>query len=400
MPQRTILTFYFIATFLQAGTYGLTFLLPLLFKDFMANERDVGAVLMATTISTLVTVLYLGHITAVMGRINAIGLASVLIAVSLFIFGQASSFGPMLFVAGAILGAGWGIFYVLTPVVLTEITSKEDRIRIFTLLSVFIMAGFGLSPVLGSTLVKAGFSIALTFTVTAVLCVVSGAIFLMLHNPIRKISNNPNASDKSDLTWTATVAVFRSRAALPILMVGIGASVFAAVTNFQTVYAEENGLDYAAYFLAYTVTVIICRVLFAEFIGGRAPYGVIALLLGVMVTSVVYLASIKDSNILYVFGAILFGVGYGVSYPIVKAMAANEAEPKYLGQTLQIFGLSYFIGVFGFPFIAGWVITTVGMSTLLFIAVVLSAIECLLALFRYLSDNRASASKTYFDKRG
>ena len=78
-------------------------------------------------------------------------------------------------------GFGWGLFYVLTPVVLTEITEQADRVRVFTLLSVFIMAGFGLSPVLGAYLVKAGFGIDLTFTVTAVLCLLSGTIFNAIH---------------------------------------------------------------------------------------------------------------------------------------------------------------------------------------------------------------------------
>ena len=42
MSMRLTLAFYFLATFLQAGAYGLTFLLPLLFQEFGAHEKDVG----------------------------------------------------------------------------------------------------------------------------------------------------------------------------------------------------------------------------------------------------------------------------------------------------------------------------------------------------------------------
>ena len=42
------------------------------------------------------------------------------------------------------------MFYLLTPVVLTQIITSDERVRYFTLLSVFIMAGFGLSPVVGT----------------------------------------------------------------------------------------------------------------------------------------------------------------------------------------------------------------------------------------------------------
>jgi len=295
----------------------------------------------------------------------------------------------LLFIAGALLGSGWGLFYVLTPVVLTDITAKRDRIRIFTLLSVFIMAGFGLSPVLGSLLVKNGFAIHVTFTLTAVLCVVSGAIFLFLRRHIEAHSKYAQTSDHSALSVPAIMAIVRSRAIRPIVMVGVGASVFAAVTNFQTVYAVEHGLDYATYFLAYTITVIVCRVLFAEFVGGGAPYGVIAILLAVMVFSVMCLLLLRHGTVTYILGAVMFGIGYGVSYPIVKAMAANDAEPEYLSQTLQLFGFSYFIGVFGFPFVAGWIITSSGILILLVVAAFLSALECWLAYSRYRADRAA-----------
>ena len=46
------------------------------------------------------------------------------------------------------------MFYLLTPVVLTQIITSDERVRYFTLLSVFIMAGFGLSPAVGTFLGK------------------------------------------------------------------------------------------------------------------------------------------------------------------------------------------------------------------------------------------------------
>ncbi len=385
MTMRNILILYFGATFLQAGTYGLTFLLPPLFESFGANEKDVGIVLLLTTISTLLSVLYLGHLTVAIGRVNTIGLAAAILGMSLFLFGQADNFGPMLFIAGGLLGIGWGLFYVLTPVILTEITPKQDRIRIFMLLSVFIMAGFGLSPVFGAYLVKAGYGVDLAFSLTAMFCLISGCIFLVLRKPIAAHSLDQSPSANSGLSggalsWAVVQKVLRSPARRPIIMIGMGAAVFAAVTNFQTVFAEQNGLDYTIYFLAYTMTVIACRVLFAQFIGGRSPYGIIAILLGVMAVSVLSLILFKDRELLYILGAVLFGIGYGVSYPIIKAMAANDADPAYLEQTLQIFGFSYFIGVFGFPFVSGWIIVTNGISVLLMVAVLLSIFEGILAL--------------------
>ena len=49
MPKSVTLSLYFFAAFVQAGTYGLTFLLPKLFASFGADEKDVGAMLIVTT---------------------------------------------------------------------------------------------------------------------------------------------------------------------------------------------------------------------------------------------------------------------------------------------------------------------------------------------------------------
>jgi MFS family permease len=92
---------------------------------------------------------------------------------------------------------------------------------------------------------------------------------------------------------------------------------------------------------------------------------------------------------LYFCVAILFGIGYGVSYPILAAMAANDADEDLLPQTLQFFALTYFIGIFGFPLIAGWLIVETGTATLLIVSAVLAGIEATMALTRSVSKRSA-----------
>ena len=104
----------------------------------------------------------------------------------------------------------------------------------------------------------------------------------------------------------------------------------------------------------------------------------------VMALSVGLFLVLGDSKWLYLLAAVLFGIGYGVSYPIIKAMAANEADNDLMPQTMQLFGLSYFIGVFGFPFAAGWIIVTAGIFALLLASLGLALIETALASRRFL----------------
>jgi len=250
------------------------------------------------------------------------------------------------------------------------------------------MAGFGLSPVFASWLESFGFSVRDAFKAVAVCCVISGSLFLLLNRPIERhaLAEAPNA--RSRLSPSAVVAIFRSRGWLPVVMVFLGASVFAGVNNFQTSIAKAEGLDYADYFLAYTITTIVCRVVFAGFSGGASPYCVIGMLQYVMFAGVLLFLMIGGNQWVYLACAILFGIGYGASYPILAAMAANDADSDLVPQTLQLFALTYFIGIFGFPYVAGWLLVDFGIPTLLICVAVLAFIEASMALMRSRTDAR------------
>ena len=258
MPRLFVFFFFFSAIFLQAGAYGLTFMLPRLFASFGANEKVVGAMLMVTTAATLVTVYFSGHLSDQFGRMRTLGGACIAISASLFLYGSVDTLGILLIIASLLLGFGWGLTYSLGPIVLTGLVRADERVRFFTLLSVFVMAGFGLSPVLASALEGSGYSVRGAFHVTATLCLVSAVLFFLLNAPIRAHAINPRAEPPSRITLVALSGIVKSRALLPIIMVSLGASVFAGLNNFQTVFADARGLNYANFFLAYTITVVVC----------------------------------------------------------------------------------------------------------------------------------------------
>ncbi len=265
---------------------------------------------------------------------------------------------------------------------LTQLVPAEDRVRYFAMLSVAVMAGFGLSPVMASMMEKAGLTMNNAFFATATLCLISSGIFLVLTGAVRRRSDIEAAVAAASLSLAGVVAVMRTPARLPVIMVFIGAAVFAGMNNFQTVFADERGQDYADYFLAYTVTVVLFRVALVRFRGGPNPYLTIAVLQYVMCGSILLFIGSTDSLPMYLLVACLFGIGYGVSYPILVAMAANDADSDQLPQTLQLFALTYFIGIFGFPLVAGWMIVEHGSAMLLTLVAALAGIEATMAGLR------------------
>ena len=233
MSRSLTFGLYFLATFLLAGAYGLTFMLPKLFAGFGADEKYVGTMLLVTTFTTLLSVYYAGHITDRLGRMNTLSLSGVLIAIGLFLFGLVEGKGITVATASAALGAGWGLMYSLTPVVLTRVTAESDRVRYFSLFSVFMMAGFGLSPVMASLLIEYGLTVSHAFIVSAVMCLIGGILFFLIKPSIRRMSASAGDEARSSLTLRGVGQVLSSRARTPVIMVWLGASVFAGMNNFQ-----------------------------------------------------------------------------------------------------------------------------------------------------------------------
>ncbi len=388
MSRSALFILFFLAVFLQSGTYGLTFLLPELFSGFGSNEKDVGVMLLVTAAVTLITVYYSGHLSDVLGRMTTLGLSGYAITIALLLFANANGIGLAALIASCLIGFGWGLMYTLAPVALTRLVTADSRVQMFSLYAVFLMAGFGLSPVFASWLTTLGFEIKDAFTVVAVFCAISGSLFLILAKPARKHAVTDTPDNRSRLSISMVLNVVRTPAWLPITMVFIGASVFAGLNNFQTVIAASEGLRYADYFFVYTITTILCRVAFAKFKGGAAPYRVIGILQSIMCVSVLLFLSINGNQTVYLVCAVLFAIGYGASYPILAAMAANDAHENLVPQTLQLFALTYFIGIFGFPIVAGWLLVDFSIPTLLISVAVLAAIEAGMAFSRHLSRKR------------
>jgi MFS family permease len=167
MSRTQTFILYFTAIFLQAGAYGLTFMLPRLFDNFGASEKVVGFMLAITAVTTIVTVYFSGHLSDLFGRLRTLGIACLAISGSLYLSGVASSAGVELILASVFLGFGWGLTYSLGPIVLTRLVKPTERVQSFALLSVFVMAGFGLSPVLASLLETSGASVNDAFYITS-----------------------------------------------------------------------------------------------------------------------------------------------------------------------------------------------------------------------------------------
>jgi MFS family permease len=105
--------------------------------------------------------------------------------------------------------------------------------------------------------------------------------------------------------------------------------------------------------------------LIAGWVVKRNPLATSAVLTTLMLISITGFDKWVHDSLSYGLTAALLGVGYGLNYSVINGLAANEAPPLLTAQALLLFSLSYFIGVFGFPFFAGQLITSIGVHGML-----------------------------------
>ncbi|QXI25520.1 MFS transporter [Pseudomonas vanderleydeniana] len=370
-----------MASFLLSISYGATFLLSLLVRSFGAGEREAGQVFAVAMVSTLVAVLGSGHVLQRLGAPRSIALGAVFLVIASAGFAMVSGLGLALSACGFILGVGWGLFYTVGPIMVAAMVEPQRRTHCFALLSGSMLTGIGSGPLLGKLAAHAGLPVQAAFACAAVAALLGGLYFWRLG---AREETRMRSSERVQISLKATAQVLRSPSGLSILMVGLGGAVFGVMGSFQTSYAAGLGLDYSLFFIGFMGAAIACRLLVAKWVVQRNPFSASCVLTSLMLVAVLGFGEWVHDSLGYWLTAALLGVGYGLNYSVINGLAANEAPPGLTAQALLLFSLSYFIGVFGFPFIAGKLISHTGVQGMLWGVGVVAALVWMVSVGRWL----------------
>ncbi len=372
----------FTATLLTALGYGATFLMTEHFRTLGGSEIETGKTLIGAMLGTLIGVPLVGWFAGRLGAARMASLGALLVASGYAIIALQTTISPLLPLAGLFIGLGWGAFYLAAPLALSGRVTDQDRGFWFLRFGVFQMGGIGLSPIASTALIHhLGLSTGEAFSVIAGACAVASAMLLAFE----VISPAPRATQGTaeSTAWVrALPALARSRALFPILMVGLGASVFTGLMTFQTSLIRGTTLDAGTYFGAYAITVVGSRFFLAPTLA-KADSDRMAVLLLVLMSLGVGLAFAFSVGVLVqLASAIVLGLGYGLVYSIIQTQAVNDAPPSLRSAALTWFVIAYFVGIFGFPMLGSWLIVHIGTRWFLAVALLFALAELALALVR------------------
>lgn len=382
--------FLFIGTLLTAAGYGATFLLTEHFRALGGSEIDTSTTLGGAMAGTLIGVPLVGWYAKRLkaARMGAMGAVSV--AAGYGFLALLDTLTPLIAVAGFFIGLGWGIFYLAGPMALSGRVTDQDRGFWFTRFGAFQMAGIGFSPIVAAALVDhLGLTTAGAFAAIAAATLIAAVLLLIFE----ALSPQAQPAQAQNGNWVrALPALLSSRAIYPIMMVGLGACVFSGMLTFQSSLVRGTGLEAGTYFAAYAVTVVVARFILAPIInradGDRASIALLAL----MILGVATAFGLAYGLPVQIVSAILLGLGYGLVYTVIQTQAVNDAPPEQRNAALTWFVIAYFLGIFGFPVLGGWMIVTVGIPGFLGVVLAFGLAEMALALLRGRGTIRKSVS--------
>ena len=372
----------FVATLFTSMGYGATFLLTEHFRALGGSEIETGTTLGGAMLGTLVGVPLVGWFAWRLGAGRMAALGAVLVACGYLGLASLSALTPLIGVAGFFIGLGWGIFYLAAPMALSMRVADQERGFWFTRFGAFQMGGIGLSPIVASALInQVGLPTGQAFFIVTSICVLA-ALMLAIFEAIA-VRPAAAAIKAAGNAWVRTLPVLlRTRAMYPILMVGLGACVFSGMLTFQTSLVRGTGLQASTFFAVYAVTVVASRFLLAPIIGRAKGDHVAVILLAIMIAGVVVAFGLAYGVLVQIVSAILLGVGYGLVYSVIQTQVVNDAPAEHRNAALTWFVVAYFLGVFGFPVLGGWLIVHVGTQGFLVAVLLFAMAEIGLALLR------------------
>lgn len=361
-------------TLLSAAGYGATFLIASWFRAQGGSELEAGATLSMALLGTLLGVPLVGWCAGWVDAARLAALGALAMAAGYLLLGSLGGIEPVSLprLAAMLIGLGWGMFYLGAPLAMSERLDDSERGPGFTRFSAFQMTGICGSPIVLAALLKqGGLPFASAFLWVGVVGLLA-AVLLALFG-IRE----PRAQQRKALRpWLRKItALARSVAIRPILMAGLGGAVFSGMMAFQGSLTEGSTTSASAFFALHAATAVVLRLLLVRRLSRWPRTPVIICLLGCLIGGLVCLHGSAVHPAFHAASAILTGAGYGLLYPVIQTWAVNTSALEDRHAALTWFVVAYFIGIFGFPALGGWLLVVAGKSTFIWALAALAMLE-------------------------
>jgi len=349
--------------------------LPVHLSSVGYTNTQIGIVLGAFALGVLLFRPLSGYVTDQKSRKLAliIGVAIFFIAPYFYLLSEHFTY---LVIVRFFHGLGITFYTTAMPTFVTDVAPENQRGEILGHMASASTLSFACGPLLG-VYIYAGFG----FFGLIMACILVGGLNLLVivwlreqyHKPLKKIHI---AYREVVLKRSILVSSF---------MILVYAVIFGAIMTFLPVLLKETPpLNVGFFFLAESITIIICRVFTAHLIDriGRGPAFVYSF--SILLISV-FLVSTIDTRVLLILIGALFGCGSALCSPALSAFVADETQQQARGTVFGFYYGAFDTGVI----VAGLVMGVIADLTTLrdmFVILSFSGLACLILFIITIKD--------------
>ena len=322
----TLSNFFFFCNF------SSFFLLPVRIRELGGNESDIGWIMGAFGVTSLLCIPPVSSMAGRYGgkRLMAAGALLMACASACFIF--IDGIGWEIFALRLLQGAGFAAFFTSASAAAADMAEKDRVAERLGMFGAFTILSYALGPSAGEWVMNAAGTDGLVLYASS-FGFLSFAVCLLVRDG--KFIKQQRGRMMADMFSKRYGFILFANLALAV---GLG-----SLLNFFAVFAETGGFAASRFFLTYAATVITVRIFSAKAADrfGRKRVASPALL---AVAVALFFVSQTRSDTQAVVFCFLFSAAYGLLYPALGAMIADRAHGG-MARAMGAFNMSFSIGI-------------------------------------------------------
>ena len=382
MVRQSLLTRWFALVFLSAFASELTNSLLVHFPGYLldlgADEVRIGLIVGVAGLAAILVRPWVGRVMDLHSRRLIIRTGTLMVAVSTLSMAFIDQVGGAILVARLFQGMGQAMTITAFWTYIADRFPVENRAQGIALFGISGLAPMGIAPALGDVILTNDWGYQGLFVVAAGFSIAAFGLSLFLER----------SGVNTGATTTGFLSVLRSETLRPVWVATIFLSVaFTTALVFVKTYVTTTGLNSVGpFFAAHALSAVSWRLAFSgvpDRVGHKRMVGPGLAAYAIGLSIVGLLGGTKG----LVVGGLFTGLGHGISYPVVLAIATTRAAEGDRGTVTAIFTAVFDLVLFAIAPLIGWVIAGFGYTTM-FVTVAVSVIVGL-ALFYFFDRRRA-----------
>jgi MFS family permease len=360
--SRSFLTMA-LANLFVVSSFGSFFLFPLFITDHGGSKSDIGIIMGAFVLSSVLCRPWISDMIDRIGRKRSYLFGCTIMAalplIYLFFQGDLSHFYFPLLLVRIFHGVGLGICFTAAFTYVADIVPGDRLNEGIGAFGVSGLTGLAIGPIIGETIVR-GFGFPSFFIAATGMGTIGLLLAFSLPESFRAVSHGSAESFFAVLIKRRPLTI-----AVLALLFGFGLS---ASGSFVAPFAKEQGLTFISpYYVCYSSAAVLTRLCggrLADRIGeGRIiPYGQILTGGGLLV-----LMLLGGTTVLALSG-LVSGCGHGFLFPCLNSLAIRDEPISIRGKITGVFTGGIDAGTFVGSIVLGYIGEWAGFRALFFAA--------------------------------